>query len=73
MLILPQELPIKPYLAWGINRAGKLKVTGHVSLKAAKAGMAKIEATLRMIPGETTVRYGWTKIEPRDRQTGIVL
>lgn len=73
MLILANELPIKPYLAWGINRAGKLTVTGHVSLKAAKVGMGKIEATLRKVPGDKPVQYGWHKIEPRERQMGIVL
>ena len=73
MLILPQELPIKPYLAWGINRAGKLTVTGHVSVRAAKRGMTKIEQAMQGSTGSGVLQYGWHKIESRERQMGLVL
>lgn len=76
MFIPASQLPSKPYVVYAFvperngDASALLTLTGHVSLRAAKRGMAKARAEVGNV---SALVYGWSLIEADHRAYGMVL
>lgn len=77
MFINGKDLPRKKFIAFAYvagnpeTERATLKVSGHTSLRMAKRGMDMRRNENRGFQGVQT--YGWSEIEPMDREHGMVL
>ncbi|UVG35077.1 hypothetical protein SEA_CECE_328 [Microbacterium phage Cece] len=75
MLITAENLPSKPYVAFVVTRpSDEVLASGHTSVRAAKEGMARLEArAAREYPNDSVAVSGWGIIEDAHRRYGYVI
>lgn len=76
MLIHPQDIKPKPFYAFAFvqGQDDTLRVTGHVSLDAAKRSASKLMREVRAAAAERPLMtWGYGEVEADERLRGIVI